>query len=108
MHLYGVLIYSKTTTEHLTHVQEVLQLLKTAGVTLRMVKCTIFYTAVTCLGRIICPGQLTIIKRNLVAIKRATALTNQTVLQSLFRTCARYRRSFPGLAKKGGPVEQED
>lgn len=75
-----VIIYLETVTERLTHILEVLKLMQTARVTMKVAKCTFSDTAVSYLDRTIRPGQLEVDKRNLVVIERATAWKNQTGL----------------------------
>lgn len=92
-------IYSKTVTEHLTYVKEILQLLQTSEVALKLAECIFSGTAVSILGHTIPPGQMDLDKRNLVAIERATAPENQTELPSLLGRCSVYRRFVLGFVK---------
>lgn len=100
MNLDDVIITSKTVTEHLSHVREVLQLPPNAGVTLELAECTFFDTAVSYLGHTIRPGQLVVDTRHLVAIKQATPRTNNTKLWSFLGMCNVYRRFFLTLASQ--------
>lgn len=59
VYLDDVIIYSKTVTVHFEHVREVLTLLRNAGVTLKLSKCSFFGTSVLYLDHVIRPGQLT-------------------------------------------------
>ena len=58
VYLDDVIVYSRTVTEHMAHVHEVLRLLYTAGVSLKLAKCAFFDTSVTNLGHVIHPGRL--------------------------------------------------
>lgn len=58
VYLDDVIIYSRTVEEHLTHVRTVLDLLKEAGVTLKLRKCEFFGRSVDYLGHTISPGRL--------------------------------------------------
>lgn len=100
LYLRDAITYLMTVTKHLTHVREVLQLLQAAGGTLEFAKDIFFDTAVFCLG------QLEVHKRNPVAIKRATARTNQTKLWFFFGMCNLYRRLVPGFAKIATPLDK--
>ena len=82
VYLDDVIVYSQTVTEHMVHVREVLRLLHTAAVSLKLAKCAFFDTSVTYLGHIIRPGRLEVERRNVIAIDRARAPTNQTELRS--------------------------
>lgn len=92
-------ICSRTVTEYLAHVKEILPLLQTAGVLLNLAKCTLVDSAASYLGHNIRPGQLDVDERNLVAINRVTAPKNKTELRFFFDMCRLYRRFVPGFAK---------
>lgn len=67
VYLYDVVAYSETEKEHLTSVPEILQLLQTTRVTLKLKKCTFFDSAVPCVDHAIRLGQLEVVKQSLVA-----------------------------------------
>ena len=73
VYLNDVIVYSQTVTEHMMHVREVLRMLHTAGVSLKLAKCAFFDTSVTYLGHVIRPGRLEVERRNVIAIERARA-----------------------------------
>ena len=73
VYLDDVIFYSRTVTEHMAHVREVLRLLHTAGVLLKLAKCAFFDTSVTYLGHVIRLGRLEAERRNFIAIERARA-----------------------------------
>lgn len=64
-----VTTYSKPVREYLTHVRDVLQLVQTAEVELKLANYTFSDTAVSYLGYTIGPSQLEVHKRSLAAIK---------------------------------------
>lgn len=80
VYLDDEIIYSNTVVEHFDHVREVLSLLRTAGVTLRLMKCTFFDTGVSSWGHIIRPSQLLVNNRICDAIRTALTPKNQTDL----------------------------
>lgn len=82
VYLDDFILYSKSVTEHLNHVREVLKLLYNAGVSLNISNCTFFDTSVTYLGHVIQPGGLEIERWNVAAIERALPPSNQTELRS--------------------------
>ena len=83
----------------MAHVREVLRLLHTAGVSLKLAKCAIFDTSVTYIGHVIRPGRLEVARRNVIAIERARLPTNQTELRSFLGMCNVYRRFIQGFMK---------
>ena len=58
IYLDDIIIYSKSINEHINHVDEVLEYLSQAGVTLKIRKCNFFTDKVEYLGHIIKPGTL--------------------------------------------------
>ena len=73
VYLDEVIVYSQTVTEHMAHVREVLRLLHTAIVSLKLAKWPFFDTSVTYLGHVIRAGRLEVRRRNVIAIERARA-----------------------------------
>ena len=67
------MVYSRTVTEHMAHVREVLRLLHIAGMSLKLAKYAFFDTSVTYLGHFIRPGRLEEERRNVIAIERERA-----------------------------------
>lgn len=80
-YLEGVIIYCKIVMEHSTHVQEVLQLLRPANLTLKLAECFFLDTFMFYFGHTIRLGQLDVDKENLIAIERARAQTNHIELR---------------------------
>ena len=78
VYLDDVIVYSRTVTEHMAHVREVLWLLHTAGVSLKLAKCAFFDTSLTYLWHVIRRGRLEVERRNFIAIERARLRTRQS------------------------------
>ena len=78
VYLDDVIVYSRTVTEHMAHVPEVIRLLHTAGVSLKLAKCAFFDISVTYLGHVIRPGRLAVERRNVIAIERARLRTKRS------------------------------
>ncbi|CDF38306.1 unnamed protein product [Chondrus crispus] len=68
--------------------------------------CGFFDTSVTYLGHVIRPGQLEVERRNVIAIERARAPTNQTELRSFLGMCNVYRWFVQGFAKVAAPLNK--
>ena len=107
VYLDDVIVYSRTVTEHMAYVREVMRLLHTAGVSLKLAKCAFFDTSVTYLGHVVRPGRLEVERRNIIAMERARAPTNQTELRSFLRMYNVYRRFVQGFAKIAAPLNKK-
>ena len=105
--LDDVVVYSQSVTEYMAHVPEVPRLLHSAGVSLKISKCAVFDTSVTYLGYVICPGRLEVERRDIIAIERARAPTNQTQMRSFVGMCNVYRRFVKGFEKTNVPLNKK-
>lgn len=59
-YIYNVILFSLSVKQHLSDVDEILQVLGDAGVSLKFEKCTFFAYTMRHLGHIIRPGRLQI------------------------------------------------
>lgn len=62
VYIDDIVIFSKVTEEHLTHVNEIFQALAQADISLKWKKCEFFHIFIRCHGHIIRPGRLEIDK----------------------------------------------
>ena len=62
MYLDDVIIFSKNVNEHIRHVDEVLTILRNAGISLKSRECEFFQRKVNYLGHVILPNKLAIAK----------------------------------------------
>jgi hypothetical protein len=53
VYLDDVIIYSKTLQQHIVHIEKVLDLLRKAGLKIKISKCTLLQTSVNYLGHVI-------------------------------------------------------
>ena len=58
IYLDDVFVFSRSTDEHLRHVDEILKLLRRAGITLKLTKCSFFQPKVDYLEHVITPKAL--------------------------------------------------
>ena len=115
VYLDDIIIFSKEVDEHIKHVEQVLEKLQSAGVSLKLKKCKFFAKTVDYLGHVIRPGLLEVATKNTVAIDGFEEPSTQTHLQSFLGVCNVYRRFVPNFAqvahllnvmlKKGAPQE---
>jgi len=113
VYLDDVIIFSNNVDDHIKHVDEILQTLADAGITLKINKCFFFQKQVEYLGHMVNPGRLEIDKTNVESLRQAEPPKNKTQLRSFLGLCNVYRRfidDFTGLAhplnkllKKGTP-----
>ena len=78
IYLGVVIVFSKDTKEHVAHVDQVLTLLRQAGVSLELKKCEFFQPKVDYLGHVITPGKLAVATENTKASEHATFPRNAT------------------------------
>ena len=60
IYLDDVIVFSRSTDEHLRHVREILTCLRRAGITLKLTKWSFFQPKVDYLGHVITPGKLSL------------------------------------------------
>jgi hypothetical protein len=78
VYLDDIIIYSKTMDAHVGHLDEVLALLGTAGLSLKLSKCFFFKDTVDYLGHVIRPGKLAVAVKNTESLRSALPPTTQT------------------------------
>ncbi len=104
VYLDDIIVYSKSEEDHIRHVDEVLSILRKAGLSLKFKKSNFFCRSVDYLGHRITPGRLE------VALKRKDTLegfqfpTTQTQVRSFLGMCNVYRRFVKDFAKIPGPL----
>ena len=111
VYLDHVIVFSRNVQEHLNHVNEILTLLRNAGVTLKLKKCDFFRNKVNYLGHVITPGKLSVATKNMEAFAEAKFPTNITQLRSFLGSANVYRRfveDFSMIAKPLSAVTQKD
>ena len=104
VYLDDVIVFSKNIDQPLAQVDEILQVLKNAGISLKLKKCSFCTDTVTYLGHIIRPGQLSIDKTRVSALREAKYPRTQTQLRSFLGLCNVYRRFVKDFAKKAHPL----
>jgi Reverse transcriptase (RNA-dependent DNA polymerase) len=103
-YLDDVIIYSRSLSENLMHVDQVLSLLSHAGILLKLKKCHVFQPCVNYLGHVVTPGKLAVPEKNIETIRQAKHPQNRTDLRSFLGMCTVYRNVVPHFAKKAAPL----
>jgi RNase H-like domain found in reverse transcriptase/Reverse transcriptase (RNA-dependent DNA polymerase)/Integrase zinc binding domain len=104
VYLDEVIVFSQSYSQHLSDLADVLDLLRNAGVTLRLKKCHFFKKRVKYLGHIVTPGKLEVDDRNTMAIQMAKIPVNRTELRSFLGLCNVYRRFVPNFARRAASL----
>ena len=111
IYLDDVIVFSKNEEEHVAHVDEVLTLLRSAGVSLKLKKCEFFKPKVDYLGHVITPGKLAVATENTKAFEHAAFPRNATQVRSFLGAANVYRRfvkNFSGIAKPLNSMLKKD
>ena len=106
VYLDDIIIFSKSREEHIQHVEEVLRVLRDAGLSLKLEKCQFFTDTVDYLGHVIRPGVLEVAEKNTATIKGFENPKTQTCLRSFLGMCNVYRRFVPNFARVSAPLNK--
>jgi hypothetical protein len=93
-----IIVYSATFEQHLKYLETVLTLLKSAGVTLKLSKCTFAGAEVSYLGYLVGRDGLRVDPSKTAALQAATPPNTKTDIR-LSSECAEYIRFIPGYSK---------
>jgi len=104
VYLDDVIVFSGSPEEHLQHLEEVLTLLRNAGVTLKASKCHFFPEEVEYLGHVIRPGRVHVLEKNFRALRGLRYPETQTQMKSFLGICGVYRRFVADFAKIAKPL----
>ena len=104
IYLDDVIVFSRTTEDHLRHVDEILTLPRNAGVTLKLKKCAFFQPRVDYLGHVIMPGKLSVATENTKSFTHATFPKKTTQLRSFLGAANVYRRFVAGYSAIARPL----
>ena len=102
IYLDDVIVFGKTTEQHLKDVDNVLQLLGDAGGTLKIKKCEFFQPKVNYLGHVITPGKLEVARNRVSGFANAKFPGNKPIMRSFLGAANYYRqfiRIFAGIAR---------
>ena len=102
IYLDDAIVFSKDTNKHVAHVEQMLTLLRSAGVSLKVKECEFFQPKVDYLGHVITPGKLAVATENTKAFEYAAFPRTATQVRSFLGAANVYRRfvkNFSGIAK---------
>ena len=104
VYLDDVIVFSRTHEEHADHLDTFLSLLRTAGISLKLKKCSFFRPKVHYLGHVISPGKLSVADTAADAFKTFTFPRTLMQVRSFLGACNVYRRFVKGFAKIARPL----
>ncbi|CAB3993128.1 Retrovirus-related Pol poly from transposon [Paramuricea clavata] len=105
-YLDDVIVFSKTFKEHVQHLQEVLQRLKSHGVKLKPKKCNLFKNEVSFLGRIVSGNGYQMDPKATEAVEKLKGVIPKTVgeVRKIMGLLGVYRRSIENFSKIAKPL----
>ena len=104
VYLDDVIVFSRTQEEHAAQLCTVLSLLRSAGISLKLKKCSFFQPKVHYLRHVISPGKLSVAEEAADAFKTFTFPRKLTQVRSFLGACNIYRRFVKAFAKIARPL----
>ena len=104
IYLDDVIIFSQRAEDHLRDVDQVLDVLRHAGISLRFGKCLFFTDSVRYLGHIVRPGTLEVDQSHVRALREAEPPRTVSELRSFLGFCNVYRRFVPSYTDMARPL----
>ncbi len=104
VYLDDVIIYSNSEREHIDHVDQVLSILRRAGLSLKFRKSHLFKKSVNYLGHTIRQGKLEIAMKPTEALEGFQFPKTQTQVRSFLGLCNVYSRFVKRFAKVAAPL----
>ena len=91
-------------TQHVSHLDHILGLLRQTGVSFKLTKCDFFTKSANYLGHVIQQGRLSLAEKNIQALREAKHPTTQTEARSFLGICNVYRRFVPNFVQVAAPL----
>ena len=104
VYLDDVIVFSRTQEEHAEQLGTVLSLLRSASISLKLKKCSLFHPKVQYLGHVISPGKLSVAEEAADALKTFTFPRTLKHVRSFLWACNVYRRFVKAFAKIARPL----
>ena len=104
VYIDDILIFSKTFEEHLTHLEEVFNRLRQAGLHLKLKKCTFAQPKVEYLGHVVTTNGIEVDPKKVESVKGFPQPTNLKTLRSFLGLASYYRRFIPNFSREARPL----
>lgn len=102
----NILVFSKTWTEHLSTLEEVMDRLRLHGLTVKPNKCHFGFSSIQYLGHIISKDTISPLPDKVVALKHLNIPTSKKALRSFLGFLSFYRKFVPNLASIISPLNE--
>ena len=106
VYLDDIVVFSKTFSEHLARLDEVLGRIQRANLTLKLSKCSFFATSLKVLRHIVSGKGLSPDPSKVLAVKNFPVPRNMKDVQSFLGFCTYYRRFIPDFAHLPRPLTE--
>ena len=104
VYIDDIIVFSRTFPKHLTHVEKILQLIISAGLTLAPKKCHLFHKSIRTLGYRVSSAGLATDEEKVIKLKEFPVPENRVAVQSFLGLAGYYRRFIPGFATLARPL----
>ena len=104
VYLDDILVFSETWQEHLTHLQEVFDRLRQAGLTLKPTKCSFLRESVPFLGHVVSQNGISPGPDKTQKVKDFPVPTDVSKVRQFLGLASYYRRFIPNFAKIANPL----
>ena len=104
VYIDDILVFSKTFEEHLTHLEQIFNRLRQAGLRLKLKKCTFAQPKVEYLGHVVTRDGIEVDPKKVEAVKGFPQPTNLKTLRSFLGLASYYRRFIPNFSKEARPL----
>jgi len=106
VYIDDTVVHSNSWEAHLRDLEATLKAFQSAGVTIKLSKCTFASPQVEFVGHFIGSGCIRVIQYNVDAIIRMSEPTNKKQLKSFFSMCSYYRSFTPNLSSLALPLTE--
>lgn len=106
VYLHDIIIYLETVVEHLKHIEEVLNVIRTHGLKIKPSKCNYFETSIEYLGHVIHNGTVVPSPNKIEALFKHQRPTNVDQVISFVGLASYYRKFIKDFAKIAAPLHK--